>query len=80
LKEWWKLPDFAAFQKEVERALKAKIPLQERNDWEHWTSTTRAQIRALSDDIARLEAEINGKVYGLFNLDADEIALIEATV
>ncbi|MDT0508849.1 Eco57I restriction-modification methylase domain-containing protein [Novosphingobium sp. MMS21-SN21R] len=80
LKEWWNLPDFAAFQKEVEKALKGRIPLKERNEWENWISTTRAEIHALTAEIARLEAEINAKVYDLFNLTPDEIALLEANV
>lgn len=80
LKEWWNLPDFAAFQKEVEKALKAKIPLQERNEWENWITTSRAEIQALTAEIARLEAEINARVYALFDLTADEVALLEANV
>ncbi|ODP38731.1 hypothetical protein BFL28_00395 [Sphingomonas turrisvirgatae] len=80
LKEWWNLPDFAAFQKEVEKALKARIPLQERNDWESWITTSRAEIHALTAEIAWLETEINAKVYALFDLTTDEIALLEANV
>lgn len=80
LKEWWNLPDFAAFQKEVEKALKAKIPLQERNDWENWITASRAEIHTLTAEIARLEAEINTKVYALFDLTPDEIALLEANI
>lgn len=80
LKQWWTLPDFAAFQKEVEKALKAKIPLQERNEWENWITTSRAEIHALTAEIARLEAEINAKVNALFDLTPDEIALLEANV
>lgn len=80
LKEWWNLPDFAAFQKELEKALKAKIPVQERNEWENWITISRAEIHALTAEITRLEAEINAKVYALFDLTPDEIASLEANV
>lgn len=80
LKEWWNAPSFAAFQKEVEKALKTKIPLKERNDWENWITTSRAEIFALTAEINRLEAEINAKVYALFDLTKDEIALLEANI
>lgn len=78
LKEWWTLPDFAAFQREVKKALKADIPLKQRNEWEDEINTTRAEINALSTEISRLEAEINTKVYVLFNLTPAEIELLEA--
>lgn len=80
LKEWWNAPDFTAFQKEVEKALKTRIPLKERNDWENWITTSRAEIFALTAEINRLEAEINAKVYALFDLTPDEIALLEANI
>lgn len=80
LKEWWALPDFAAFQKEVKKALKATIPLQERNEWENWITTTRSEINALTAEIARLESEIDQRVYALFELTPNEIALLEANI
>jgi len=80
LKEWWTLPDFAAFQREVKKALKAEIPLKERSEWEDWITTTRAEINELSAEISRLEAEINAKVYKLFDLTPDEIRLLEANI
>ncbi len=80
LQEWWSLPDFVAFQKEVAKALKTSIPLQERNDWENWIATSRAQILALSSEIGRLEGEINMMVYALFDLTPGEIALLEASI
>ena len=64
----------------MDKALKAKIPVQERNEWENWITTTRAEIHALTAEIARLEAEINAKVYALFDLTPDEITLLEANV
>ncbi len=80
LREWWNLPDFAAFQAEVKKAFKADIPLKDRNDWDHWIAENRAKIHALTAEIARIEAEINAKVYALFDLTPDEIALLEANI
>ncbi|QTD54614.1 Eco57I restriction-modification methylase domain-containing protein [Parasphingorhabdus cellanae] len=80
LKEWWLLPDFAAFQKEVEKTLRADIPLKDRNDWEDLIKETRDQINALTAEIAQTENEINAKVYELFDLTAEEIELLEANI
>lgn len=43
-------------------------------------TTSRAEIHALTAEIARLEADINARVYALFGLTPDEIALLEANV
>lgn len=80
LKEWWTLPDFAAFQREVKKTLKAEIPLKERSEWEDWITSTRAEINALTAEIARLEGEINAKVYELFDLTPEEIELLESNI
>lgn len=80
LREWWNLPDFAAFKQEAEKALKARIPLQERNDWENWITASRTAIHALTAEITRLESQINAKVYALFDLTSEEISLLEASV
>lgn len=80
LKQWWHLPDFAAFQRLVRGALKADIPLKQRSEWEDWITTTRAEINTLSAEVSRLEAEINAKVYALFNLTPAEIELLEASI
>lgn len=80
LKAWWDLPDFAAFQAEVKKALKSDIPLKDRNEWENWISGNRTKIHALTAEIARIEGEINAKVYALFDLTPDEIVLLEANI
>jgi type I restriction-modification system DNA methylase subunit len=80
LKAWWNLPDFAAFQAEVKKALKSDIPLKDRNDWENWISENRAKIHALTAEISRIENEINTKVYALFDLMPDEIKLLESSI
>jgi len=80
LKEWWTLPDFPAFQSEVRKALKADIPLKERNEWEGWIAENRAEIHRLTAEIARIEGKIDAKVYALFDLMPEEIALLEANI
>lgn len=80
LKEWWTLPDFSAFQRELKRALKAEIPLRQCNEWEDWLNEVGGEINALSAEISQIEAEINAKVYELFDLTPAEIELLEANV
>ena len=80
LQEWWTLPDFAAFRAEVKKVFKADIPLTERSDWEDWITRDRAEIARMSAEIAQCEAEMDRIVYDLFDLTADEIALLETAV
>ena len=77
LKSWWTLPDFAAFQKEIKKAFKGVVPLKERNEWESWMAETRAAIEEQTAIIEVAEAEINAKVYALFELTDDEIKVLE---
>ena len=74
------MPDFAAFQAEVKKALKNDIPLKDRNDWENWISENRTKILALTAEIAAIEDQINTKVYALFDLTREEIELLEANI
>ena len=78
LKEWWTLPDFAAFRAEVKKVFKADIPLTDRSDWEDWINRDRAEIARLTAEIAQAEAQIDSIVYDLFGLTEDEIALLES--
>ena len=80
LKEWWTLPDFAAFRAEVKKAFKTDIPLAERSDWEDWITRDRTEIARLTAEIAQAEAEIDAIVYDLFDLTPDEITLLESAV
>lgn len=80
LKEWWLLPDFAAFRAEVRKCFKEDIPLSERNEWEAWINRDRTEIARLTAEISKCEAEINALVYTLFDLTTDEIKLLEANI
>ncbi|MFC2952288.1 Eco57I restriction-modification methylase domain-containing protein [Marinicaulis aureus] len=80
LKEWWTLPDFASFRKEVKKAFKSDIPLSERSAWEDWITRERAKIFQLGSEITQIEANIDKIVYGLFELTEDEVALLEASI
>ena len=80
LKDWWLLPDFAAFRAEVKKCFKADIELTERNAWEKWITDDRAKIAHLTAEIAKCEAEINEQVYALFGLTSAEIKLLESNI
>lgn len=80
LKDWWALPDFAAFRAEVKKTLKADIPLAERTEWEDWMARDKAENARLSAEIKANEDRINQIVYRLFDLTPDEIALLETKV
>jgi len=76
LTAWWTL-DFPALRAEVKKVFKRDIPLADRDDWESWHAARRADHARLMDDIVRLETELNARVYALFGLTAEEIAIIE---
>ena len=76
LQAWWEM-DFVAFQTEVKKAFKQGIPVSERSQWQTFLEEHRKLIEALSAKISNYEGEINKQVYALFNLSADEIAVIE---
>ncbi|MCY4129038.1 MAG: hypothetical protein OXG15_07325, partial [Gammaproteobacteria bacterium] len=80
LKEWWRLPDFAAFRTEIKKAFKADIPLAERSDWEDWIDRDRAEINRLSAEVAEAERRIDRVIYRLFDLTPEEIELLEASI
>jgi len=79
LEVWYDL-DFAAFRAEVKRAFHADIPVKERGEWEAYLADNAAKVRSLSDQIAAAEREIDAVVYCLFDLTAEEIALLEASL
>ncbi len=50
------------------------------DEWEPYLAEKRGQVEQLTRELADAEAEINDRVYRLFNLTADEIALLQREV
>ena len=76
LTTWWELP-FKEFRNELVKVFKRDIPLKDRDDWELLLRERTAEIARLTDEIIRLETELNAEVYAAFGLNEDEIQLIE---
>lgn len=79
LDAWWQL-DFAGLQQEIKKAFKGQIPLAERNDWQDYFEQEQQKQARQSQQIARLEQQINQAVYQLFGLTPEEISLIEESI
>lgn len=80
LTQWWLLPDFKAFQLEVQKRFKADIPLRERHDWQTLFEQDKVRVQQLGANIAAVERGIDAIVCALFDLSAAEVALIERAV
>jgi hypothetical protein len=76
LTAWWE-QDFPAFRAQVKRTLGTEIPLAERDDWEAYLAAQRAEHDRLTAEIVRHETDLNQRVYALYGLTGDEIAIIE---
>ncbi|MGH7075458.1 MAG: Eco57I restriction-modification methylase domain-containing protein [Stellaceae bacterium] len=76
----WAEMDFGAFRARLAKRFKIEIPVAERDAWERYFNARKAEVEALSRRIADAESEINDRVYRLFALDRDEIALIEEEI
>jgi len=76
LTAWWTL-DFPAFRAELGKVFRRDISVKERDDWEVWLSDRRAEHERRTAEIVRLEAELNARIYALFGLTPDDIAIVE---
>jgi hypothetical protein len=77
LTAWWDL-DFAAFRAEIQKVFRHDIPLKARDEWDEWLAAQVERHQAHTARIVALETELNARVYALFALTPEEIALIEA--
>ncbi len=76
LTTWWEL-SFKEFREELVKVFKRDIPLKDRDDWEALLRERTAEIGKFTDEIVRLETELNEAVYEAFGLDEEERKLIE---
>lgn len=76
LTSWWDL-DFPALRTELHKVFKRDIPMKDRDDVEDWLTTQRTEHTRLTAEIVTRETALNARVYVLFGLTDDEIALIE---
>lgn len=75
--ESWPSLTFAELQALLRKRCKVVISIAERDEWERWFDARRAEAAALAARIAQAEAEIDARVYRLFDLTPTEIAAIE---
>lgn len=76
LTAWWEL-DFTALRGELKKVFRQDIPLKARDEWESWFREQRQAHQQLTQQIVRLEQEVNGAVYTAFGLTPAEIRLVE---
>jgi len=79
LETWWKL-SFKEFREELIKVFKRDIPLKDRDDWEQLLRERSTDIRRMTEEISRLEIELNKAVYAAFGLNDEEIKLIEQEI
>ena len=75
LQDWYKL-EFKEFVKELEKA-KVKLSLAETSEWMPFFNEQRAKAVALKNEIEKTDREIDGMVYGLYELSEEEIKIVE---
>ncbi len=76
LTAWWTL-DFPAFRAELGKVFRRDISVKERDDWDAWLADRRAEHERRTAEIVRLETELNARIYALFGLTPDDIAIVE---
>lgn len=76
LRKWHQMT-FEELQALLRKRCKVTIPIAERDEWERWFNARRAEASALESRIAEAQAEIDTRVYRLFDLTPTEIAAVE---
>jgi hypothetical protein len=78
LTAWWTLT-FADLRAQLQKVYKRDIPVKDRDEWQAWLTEQQAEHARLTGLIVAGEEELNGRVYGLFGLTPEEIAVVEAS-
>jgi hypothetical protein len=73
----WPSLTFGELQALLKRRCKYVIAVTERDEWETWFTDRKAEAIKLASDISAAEAEINQRIYRLFDLTPTEISAIE---
>lgn len=73
----WDSLTFKELQALLQKRCKVAIPVAERDEWERWFNERKAEAARFAAQIAAAEAEIDQRVYHLFDLTPSEIAAIE---
>jgi len=76
----WPGLNFGKFLSELRRVHSVEIPVRERDEWERYFNARKAEVETLTARIGDAEAEINDRVYRLFDLSRDEISLVEEAI
>lgn len=76
----WPRLDVAALRALLVKRCRTDIPVGDRDEWDRYLTGKRRDAAALTAAIADAEADINARVYRLFDLSPADIALIEATI
>jgi Eco57I restriction-modification methylase/TaqI-like C-terminal specificity domain len=71
------VPNFTEFTAVLKDRFKRELTLSEKNDWEAALDKARDEVLLHTNTIAACEQAIDKLVYELFELTADEVALVE---
>ncbi len=69
--------EFADFLKELKKQ-KITLKLSQQDEWEEYFNDYRSACRQLSEQIAKIDKEIDLRVYKLYGLTYDEVLIVDA--
>ena len=73
----WSSLDFKGFLAELKKAKVPQLSLDQEAEWMEYFNKKKAEDNALQSEIDRIDKEIDQMVYQLYDLTAEEIAIVE---